>query len=49
MPFKSQAQARKLAVMAAEGKISEKQFNEFARTTNFDKLPERHKAKKIKK
>lgn len=46
MPFKSKAQGRKFAQMAARGEISMKTFREWANTTkNFNKLPERKKKK----
>jgi len=44
MPFKSKAQARKLAMMTAKGEFPKSKFEEFARSTkNFKKLPERKK------
>lgn len=46
MPFKSQAQARKLAVLTAQGKFPKAKFEEFANATkNFKKLPDRLKKK----
>lgn len=41
MPFKSKAQVRKFAILRDEGKISEKTFDEWARKTDFSKLPAR--------
>jgi len=46
MPFKSKAQARKLAILTAQGKFPKKSFEEWAHATkNFKKLPERKKKK----
>jgi len=47
MPFRSQAQARKLAVLTGQGKVSFKAFKEWANATkDLSKLPERLKKKK---
>ena len=47
MPFKSQAQARKLAMLTAQGKFPMKAFKEWAHATkNLAKLPEHLKKKK---
>jgi len=44
MPFKSKAQARKLAVMTAKGEFPKKKFEEWAnKTKSWEKLPERKK------
>lgn len=48
MPFKSKAQARKLAMLVKQGKISQKVFDEFVKATKGKKLPERAK-KRAKK
>jgi len=46
MPFKSKAQARKLAVLTAKGQFSKEKFREWAESTkNFKRLPERKKKK----
>jgi len=45
MPFKSQAQRRKLGQLVREGKFSQKQFDEFSRDTP-KKLPKRVTPKK---
>jgi CRISPR/Cas system-associated endonuclease Cas1 len=50
MPFKSQAQRRKLAQLLVEGKISNETFEEWNRETGRKKLPEWVKARrKMKK
>jgi hypothetical protein len=51
MPFKSQAQRRKFAQLLVEGKITDKQFEEWNRETGSKKLPEhvKRKAKKAAK
>lgn len=47
MPFKSKAQARKLAVMVGKGEFPMSKFKEFANATkNYDRLPERKRKKK---
>jgi hypothetical protein len=46
MPFRSKAQARKLFAMAERGEISKEKVEEFARATDFSKLPERVGKKK---
>lgn len=46
MPFKSQAQRRKLAQLVAKGEMSQETFNEWAKETGDKKLPERVKPKK---
>lgn len=43
MPFKSKAQQRKFGVMMGRGEISKKTFHEYARETDFGRLPERVK------
>lgn len=46
MPFKSKAQARKLAMLAGQGKFPMKSLYEWASATkNFKRLPERLKKK----
>jgi len=45
MPFKSKAQRRKFAQLLVEGKITDKQYEEWNRETGSKKLPERVKAK----
>ena len=45
MPFKSKAQRRKFAELLVEGKITDKQFEEWNRETGSKKLPERVKPK----
>jgi hypothetical protein len=45
MPFKSQAQRRKLAQLLVDGKISNQTFEEWNRETGSKKLPERVGAK----
>jgi hypothetical protein len=49
MPFKSQAQRRKFAQLLVEGKITDKQFEEWNRETGSKKLPEHVKRKRPKK
>ena len=46
MPFKSQAQRRRFAVLLVAGKISGKTFEEWNRETGSAKLPERVAPKK---
>lgn len=46
MPFKSKAQRRKFAQLLVEGKITDKQYEEWNRSTGKKKLPERVKPKK---
>jgi len=46
MPFKSKAQRRKFAQLLVEGKITDKQYEEWNRETGSKKLPERVKPKK---
>ena len=41
MPFKSKAQRRKFAHLLVEGKITDKTFEEWNRSTGKKKLPER--------
>jgi hypothetical protein len=41
MPFKSQAQRRKIAQLLVEGKISNETFEEWNRGTGSKRLPER--------
>lgn len=44
MPFKSKAQAKKLAVLTAQGKFPKAKFEEWANATkNYSRLPERKK------
>jgi hypothetical protein len=45
MPFKSKAQRRKFAALLVEGKITDKQYEEWNRETGSKKLPERVKPK----
>lgn len=40
MPFKSKAQRRKFAQLLVEGKITDKQYEEWNRSTGRKKLPE---------
>lgn len=51
MPFKSEAQRRKLYELAKQGKISQAKVDEFQKATGDAKLPERiaPKPKKTKK
>jgi hypothetical protein len=49
MPFKSQAQRRKFAQLLVEGKITDKQFEEWNRETGSRKLPEHVKRKRSRK
>jgi hypothetical protein len=48
MPYKSEAQRRKLNQLAKEGKISEEKVNEFNEASKGMKLPERLTPKKQK-
>ncbi len=41
MPFKSKAQWRKFGALRSQGKISKAVFDEWAKETDFDKLPAR--------
>ncbi len=41
MPFKSKAQRRKFAELLVEGKITDKQYEEWNRSTGRKVLPER--------
>ena len=41
MPFKSKAQRRKFAQLLVEGKITDKQYEEWNRSTGRKELPER--------
>ena len=46
MPFKSKAQRRKFAHLLVEGKITDKQYEEWNKSTGRRELPERlHKKK----
>ena len=45
MPFKSKAQRRKFAQLLVEGKITDKQYEEWNRSTGGKKLPERVRPK----
>lgn len=46
MPFKSQAQAKKLAILTAQGKFPMKSFREWANATpSLKKLPKKVKKK----
>ena len=48
MPFRSKAQAKKFAQMAAKEEISMATFKEWANATkNYNKLPERKKKKQV--
>jgi hypothetical protein len=48
MPFKSKAQRRKFAQLLVEGKITDKQYEEWNRETGSKKLPERVRPKRAK-
>lgn len=41
MPFASRAQQGKLAIMMKQGKFPKAKFDEFAKATDFSKLPAR--------
>jgi len=45
MPFKSKAQRRKFAQLLVEGKISDKTYEEWNRSTGRKELPERVRPK----
>lgn len=46
MPFKSKSQARKLAMLTAQGKFPKKAFEEWANATkSYKRLPEKLKKK----
>lgn len=47
MPFRSEAQKRKFAELVAQGKMSQKTFDEWSRNTPKGKLPERLHPKKL--
>lgn len=46
MPLKSKAQVRKYAELKIQGKITDSQFKEAIKATNFKNLPERVKPNK---
>jgi hypothetical protein len=46
MPFKSKAQRRKFAHLLVEGRITDKQYEEWNRSTGRKELPERLHRKK---
>jgi hypothetical protein len=48
MPFKSKAQRRKFAELLVEGKITDKQYEEWNRSTGRKVLPERLHPKNAK-
>jgi len=47
MPAKSQAQARKIAVLYKQGKVSKKVLNDFDKGISYKSLPKRVKRKKM--
>jgi len=49
MPFKSKAQRRKFAQLLVEGEITDKQYEEWNRSTGKKVLPERIHPKKFEK
>lgn len=48
MPFKSEAQRKKMGMLVGEGKLSKETYKEFAMETGDKKLPKKLPAKKKK-
>ena len=49
MPFKSKAQERLFREKVSKGEMTEEQFQEWAKDTDYSKLPERTLTKKTSK